>query len=79
MGCCEASFLLFAIARETGTLLTTKCPAPGTHRVSNTRGLPGGVPAAGIDAHMSQIDLRLISTSPLSSPSLPQELFLNSM
>ena len=24
------------------TLLTAKCPAPGTHRASNTRGLPGG-------------------------------------
>ena len=25
-----------------GTLLTTKCPAPGTHRATNARGLPGG-------------------------------------
>ena len=32
-----------------GTLLTTKCPAPGTHRVSNARDFPGGMLAAGID------------------------------
>ena len=25
-----------------GTLLTVKCPAPGTHRETNARGLPGG-------------------------------------
>ena len=41
-GCYETSFLLFANARETGTLLTDKCPARGTHRASNARGLPGG-------------------------------------
>ena len=41
-GCYEVRFLLFANARGAGTLLTTKCPAPGTRRVSNARGLPGG-------------------------------------
>ena len=35
-------FLLFANAQGVGTLLTAKCPAPGTHRASNARGLPGG-------------------------------------
>ena len=30
--------LLFANARGTGTPLTAKCPAPVTHRASNTRG-----------------------------------------
>ena len=46
-------FLLFANARGAGTLLTTKCPAPGTHRrATNIRGLPGGMLAAGIDSHI---------------------------
>ena len=36
-----------------GTLLTAKYPAPGTHRASNARGLPGGMLAAGIDSHIS--------------------------
>ena len=34
-------FLLFANARWAGTLLIAECPAPGTHRVSNARDLPG--------------------------------------
>ena len=40
-GCYETSLLLFANARGTGTLLTVKCPSPGTHRETNARGLPG--------------------------------------
>ena len=39
-GCYETSLLLFANAR--GTLITVKCPAPGTHRETNARGFPGG-------------------------------------
>ena len=35
-----------------GTLLTVKCWAPGTHRVSNARGLPGGMLADGIDSYI---------------------------
>ena len=36
-----------------GTLLTVKCPAPGTHRETNTRGLPReGMLAVGIDSHI---------------------------
>ena len=55
-GCYETSLLLFANARGVGTLLTTKCPAPGTHRVSNTRTLPGeGMLAVGIDSHITQL------------------------
>ena len=41
-GCYETSFLLFANSRGPGALLTVKCPAPGTHRETNARGLPGG-------------------------------------
>ena len=41
-GCYETSLLSFANAREAGTLLTVKCPAHGTHRETNARGLPGG-------------------------------------
>ena len=48
-GCYEVSFLFFANARRVGTLLATKCPAPGTRHVSNARSLPGGKFAAGID------------------------------
>ena len=36
-------FFFFANARGVGTLLAAKCPAPGTHRASNARGLPGGM------------------------------------
>ena len=36
-----------------GTLLTFKCPAPGTHCETNARGLPGGMLAVGIDSHIS--------------------------
>ena len=32
-----------------GTLLTVKCPAPGTHRETNAR---GGMLAAGIESHI---------------------------
>ena len=40
----ETSFFLFANARGAGTLSTaTECSAPGTHRATNARGLPGGV------------------------------------
>ena len=35
-----------------GTLLTVKCPAPGTHRETSARGLPGGMLAVGIDLHI---------------------------
>ena len=53
IGCCEISFLLFANARGAETLSTAKCPAPGTHRATNGRGLPGGgMLAAGIDSHI---------------------------
>ena len=41
-GCYETSLLLFANACGAGTLLTVKCPSPGTHRETNARGLPGG-------------------------------------
>ena len=34
-------------ARGIGTLLTVKFPAAGTHRETNTRGLPGGGDARG--------------------------------
>ena len=49
------TFLLFANARGAGTLSTAKCPAPGTHRAINGRGLPGGMLAAGIDSHIIYI------------------------
>ena len=38
----KQSLLLFTNARRAGTLLTVKCPPPGTHRETNARGLPGG-------------------------------------
>ena len=44
-GCYKTSLFLFANTRRAGTLLTVKCPAPGTHCETNARGLPGG------DAH----------------------------
>ena len=50
-GCYETSFLLFANARGAGTRLTVKCPAPGTHRATNARGML----AAGIDSHIITI------------------------
>ena len=34
-------------------LLTAKYTLPGTHRVGNTRDLPGGMLAVGIDSHIS--------------------------
>ena len=37
-GCYETIVLLFVNTRGAGTLLTTKCPAPGTHRATNARG-----------------------------------------
>ena len=52
-GCYEASLLLFANARGDGTLVTVKCPAPGTHRKKMPgvcRG--GGMLAVGIDSHI---------------------------
>ena len=51
-GCYETSLLVFANARRAGTLLTVKCPAPGTHRETNARGLPGEMLAAGIESHI---------------------------
>ena len=51
-GCYETSFLLFANDRGTGTILTAKCPAPGTHRATNARVLPGGMLTAGTDSHI---------------------------
>ena len=48
----ETSLLLFANARGAGTVLTVKCPSPGTHRETNARGLPGGMLAVGIDSHI---------------------------
>ena len=38
-----------------GTLLTVKCPAPGSHRETTARGLPGGggMLAVGIDSHIT--------------------------
>ena len=33
--------------------INVKCPARGTHRVSNARGLPGGMLADGIDSYIS--------------------------
>ena len=51
-GCYETSFLLFANTRGAGTLSTAKCPALGTHRATNARGLPGGMLAAGIDSYI---------------------------
>ena len=50
-GCYETGFSLFANARSAGTLSTAKCPAPGTRRATNARGLPGGMLAAEIDSH----------------------------
>ena len=44
-GCYKTSLSLFANVQGTGTLLTVKCPTPGTHRETNARGLPKG------DAH----------------------------
>ena len=54
-GCYKARFLLFANARGGGgTLLSAKCQAPGTHLVSNARGLlGGGMLAAGTDSHIT--------------------------
>ena len=49
-GCYETSLLLFANARGAETLLTVKCPSPGTHRETNARGLPGGTPRDWSDA-----------------------------
>ena len=50
--CYETSLLLFANARGAETLLTVKCPAPGTHRETTARGLSGGgMLAVGIDSH----------------------------
>ena len=55
-GCYETSLLLFTNARGAGTLLTVKCPSPGTHRETNARGLPGGgMLAVGIDSHITII------------------------
>ena len=51
-GCCETSLLFIANARRTGTLLIIECPVPGTHCQTNTRGLPGGMPAVRIDPHI---------------------------
>ena len=46
--------LLFANARGDGTLVTVKCPAPGTHRKTNARGLLGrGMLAVGIDSNIT--------------------------
>ena len=56
-GCYETSFLLFANARGAETLLTVKFPAPGTHRETNARGLPGGVLAVGIDTHITMFTI----------------------
>ena len=42
-GCYETSFLLFGNTRGAWTLLTAKCPDPGTHRATNDRGLPRGI------------------------------------
>ena len=42
-----------------GTLLTIKCPAPGTHHETNARGLPGG------NARGWNIDSQITSTSNL--------------
>ena len=54
IGCYETSLLLFTNARGVGTLLTVKCPALGTHRETNARGLPGGgMIAVGIDSHIN--------------------------
>ena len=59
-GCYETRVLLFANARRTGTLLTAKCPGPGTHRASNARGLPGVMLAAGIDSHITHQSSELV-------------------
>ena len=46
--------MFFANARGAGTLLTIPTALPcGTHLVSNARGLPGGMLAAGIDSHIN--------------------------
>ena len=53
-GCYETSLLLFTNARGAETLLTVKCPSPGTHRETNARGLPGmGMLAVGTDSHIT--------------------------
>ena len=46
-----------------GTLLTAKCPVPGTHRASNARGLPGRMLAARIDSHIIKVHVHLTGTS----------------
>ena len=52
-GCYETTFLLFANPRGAGTQSTAKCSAPGTHRATDARGLPGGgMLVVGIDSHI---------------------------
>ena len=47
-------FVVVCKCPRAGTLLTVKCSAPGTHRETNARGLPGeGMLAVGIDLHIS--------------------------
>ena len=50
-GCYETSFCC-CLQMPGRTLLTAKCPAPGTHRKTNARGLPGGMQAVGIDSQI---------------------------
>ena len=67
-GCYETSLLLFANARGAGTLLTVKCPAPGTHGETNAGVCPGGgMLAVGIDSHIkTKADRLSVCTVPHS-------------
>ena len=76
--CYETSLLLFANARRAGTLLTVKCPAPGTHRETNARGLPGGMLAVGIDSHISSQTYRFDLQRRSKTDKIKQEFLLPS-
>ena len=61
IGCYETGLLLFANGRGAGTLLTIKCPAPGTHREKMPGVCPGGMLAVGIDSHIKLCQLSTLS------------------
>ena len=68
-GCYKTSLLLFAYARGAGTLLTVKCPAPGTHRETNARGFPvGGMLAVAIDSQNKDVYALVNVTPPHPTP-----------
>ena len=52
----QNKFVVVCKCPGAGALLTVKCPAPGTHRETNARGLPGGgMLAVGIDSHINTL------------------------